>query len=149
MQDRNPGLAQRHPVVAFWLGLVPLSACLELAWAEMAGGFATWGGDIVWYRLSSLANDLVLAAGAYAVARVTGGRLWWREQRVGPWLTFWAICWSGALLMLVLARRLVALYPDPRPPMATGWLDVWQRTWLPFFLLVWLRRHGPSRRARR
>lgn len=123
---------------------MPASACLQLVWANAAGGLSMWGDDILWYRLSSLANDLALAAGAYLVTRAVAGPRWFTRNHIGPWATFTMVCGAGALLLLVLARRLVELYPEPRPPMGTGWLAVWQRTWLPFGLLLWVHRKSAS-----
>jgi hypothetical protein len=149
MQARPPTLAARHPIVLFWVVLAPASAVLQFTWARFAGGLTTWGGDIVWFRVSSLANDLVLAAGAYVVTRAAAGPRWFARPHIGPWATFTAVCAAGAVFLMVLARRLVALYPEPRPPLGTGWLAVWQRTWLPFFLLLWVRRRTSAPRRPR
>jgi hypothetical protein len=136
---RMAGAAGRHPVAMFLLALLPLSVLLHLLWANLAGGWAVWGDDILWYRATCVIEDLVLAAGAYAAARIVAGPLWFKDRTWPPWVMFVGVCAGGGLFLMILSRRLVDLYVEA-PPMATGWLPVWQRTWLPLFLLWWVRR---------
>lgn len=139
-EELRPGLAGRHPLLVFLLTLASLSVLLQLTWANAAGGWARWGDDILWYRLSCVLDDVILAAGAYAIARLWAGPLWWRKGEKGVWAAFVAVCAGGGIFLMVLTRRLAALYGPDVPPLADGWLPVWQRSWLPFLLLLWVRR---------